>query len=265
MVPRAPLWGYRGRISLAHPPRPTVRSRLCAARFTSTSPPPSSRAGEGRRPHYALWTALALGAAAAAAYHSDFLRRLGGSDDAAGLSPHRWTPLTVSSVEDLPDGLTKIITLTLPQTASGSSTASDGDGRLHIDTVYVKQPDLMIQRPYTPLDPLFDGASSIRLLVKRYADGEVSSYLHRLGPGAKVEVRGPERSWQEQREGQVREIVFVRLSLQCDDQRALPTRRALLRLREVLESRPSSSFCDGCTPMSTPPIPTPAMHPLHFA
>ena len=34
------------------------------------------------------------------------------------------------------------------------------------------------------------------MLIKRYADGELSRYLHRLRPNAPVSVRGPEVTWQ---------------------------------------------------------------------
>lgn len=40
------------------------------------------------------------------------------------------------------------------------------------------------------------GRPELDLVVKRYPDGEVSRYLHRLGPGDEIKVRGPVTTWQ---------------------------------------------------------------------
>lgn len=75
-------------------------------------------------------------------------------------------------------------------------------------SVQIKHPDIQIGRHYTPLPLYFmqsPGAKPLLritsgeqaddgrfvLLVKRYADGEMSQYLHSLPSGSDVELRGP--------------------------------------------------------------------------
>ncbi|KAI9831987.1 MAG: hypothetical protein M1826_002716 [Phylliscum demangeonii] len=80
-------------------------------------------------------------------------------------------------------------------------------------SVLVKQPQLQIGRYYTPLPPMppppspspspssprradgsedgDDARDDIRLLIRREEGGELSTYLHRLAVGARVELRGP--------------------------------------------------------------------------
>ena len=66
-----------------------------------------------------------------------------------------------------------------------------------IYSYYIKEPTLQVERPYTPLTMLSrNDACSLDMLIKRYADGELSRYLHRLRPNAPVYVRGPEVTWQ---------------------------------------------------------------------
>ena len=72
-----------------------------------------------------------------------------------------------------------------------------------LQAIYIRQPELQIQRAYTPLDLSAlrtEGDSeatlkTIKILVKKYNDGEVSSFLHRLRKGDAVDVRGPVRTW----------------------------------------------------------------------
>jgi hypothetical protein len=84
-----------------------------------------------------------------------------------------------------------------------------------VQSVYIADPDSLIQRPYTPLfADVFDPTSphhtgKLDLLVKHYRDGDVSTYLHMLAVGAKVMVRGPVRSWSF-RERDYDDLVFVR-------------------------------------------------------
>jgi NAD(P)H-flavin reductase len=67
--------------------------------------------------------------------------------------------------------------------------------RRGIWNVHFKQPQIQIVRPYTPLPPsesaLQDGEGILRFLIRRDPHGEVSSYLHALPVGSKIELRGP--------------------------------------------------------------------------
>jgi hypothetical protein len=59
-------------------------------------------------------------------------------------------------------------------------------------SVEVKQPELQIARSYTPLPPAeSDSIGDLRFLIRREHKGEVSSYLHALPVGSKLELRGP--------------------------------------------------------------------------
>ncbi|KAK0530423.1 hypothetical protein OC834_003319 [Tilletia horrida] len=97
----------------------------------------------------------------------------------------------------------------------------DGAAPLRVESVYLKEPSLQIERAYTPLrrpgsvHPLHssshirdsfsapgsgvrdgDGHGNvIELLIKRYADGELSRYATALRAGDIVELRGPVATW----------------------------------------------------------------------
>jgi hypothetical protein len=71
---------------------------------------------------------------------------------------------------------------------------------VRILSVYMKEPSLQIERPYTPLySEAIDGRpynAPIELLIKKYPDGELGKYAHRLGDLSEVELRGPDVTWQ---------------------------------------------------------------------
>lgn len=76
-------------------------------------------------------------------------------------------------------------------------TLQDVCTQFSIYSYYIKEPTLQVERPYTPLAMLSrNDACSLDMLIKRYADGELSRYLHRLHPKAPVYIRGPEVTWQ---------------------------------------------------------------------
>lgn len=65
-------------------------------------------------------------------------------------------------------------------------------------SVQVKQPEIQIQREYTPLPPDPDAGDedgTLRFYVRRVAGGEVSNYLGRMEEGDTVEVRLGERGF----------------------------------------------------------------------
>lgn len=68
--------------------------------------------------------------------------------------------------------------------------------RISIYSYYVKEPSLQIERAYTPVGMLSRTEPTILdFVVKRYADGEMSRFLHKLLPGAQVALRGPVPTW----------------------------------------------------------------------
>ncbi|GAA5977325.1 hypothetical protein JCM5350_002429 [Sporobolomyces pararoseus] len=118
------------------------------------------------------------------------------------LSPDRWTRVEIESVEQLTRD-TSLFKLKVPRTVLPQSFQSliskDGGGQVQpILSLYVKEPTLQIQRAYTPLSAKSfnpDGSATLELVVKRYPDGEVSRYLHRLGTGDSIEIRAPSITW----------------------------------------------------------------------
>ncbi|KAM0793535.1 hypothetical protein ACM66B_000973 [Microbotryomycetes sp. NB124-2] len=126
------------------------------------------------------------------------------------LSPYSWTPLKVTKVTQVTAD-SSIITLQIPKSLLPPTSAESATHQ-QISSLYVMQPDLQIQRPYTPLDgACFDPASETtecQLLVKRYSDGEVSRYLHRLRAGDDLRVRGPVPTWQFD-STKLDEVVFI--------------------------------------------------------
>ncbi|WFC94404.1 cytochrome-b5 reductase [Malassezia brasiliensis] len=83
--------------------------------------------------------------------------------------------------------------------------------RLAIYAYYIKEPSLQVERAYTPLEMLArTDPSTLSFLVKRYADGEMSRYLHRLRPSSPVSLRGPVPTWELGTGPVPEEIVLVR-------------------------------------------------------
>ncbi|KAL2443820.1 hypothetical protein ABEF95_013394 [Exophiala dermatitidis] len=83
--------------------------------------------------------------------------------------------------------------------------------RRGIWNVHFKQPQLQIVRAYTPLPPIDDDSNTrqreLRFLIRNDPHGEVSSYLHRLPPGAEIEMRGPNIEYEISPDA--RQIVFL--------------------------------------------------------
>jgi hypothetical protein len=57
-------------------------------------------------------------------------------------------------------------------------------------SLYIKDDELQIERPFTPLTGL-DSEGHINLWIREYADSEVSRWLCNKRVGDKIEVRGP--------------------------------------------------------------------------
>lgn len=76
-----------------------------------------------------------------------------------------------------------------------------------IHHIYVKDDDMQVERPYTPLFGIgMDG----RMLfwIKKYKGGEVSNWISRLKSNRSIEVRGPIQQW-DWRSGSWDEIIMA--------------------------------------------------------
>ncbi|GAA5918414.1 hypothetical protein JCM1841_003951 [Sporobolomyces salmonicolor] len=117
-------------------------------------------------------------------------------DPPSVLAPDRWTAVKVQSVTPLTPE-TSLFRLEVPKSMLPEVIAGD-HGAQPVLSVFVKDPNLQIQRAYTPLSSSSfnsSGPAILDLVVKRYADGEVSRYIHRLGAGDEMWVRGPAMTW----------------------------------------------------------------------
>lgn len=177
--------------------RRTFRPRFSSSASAPIAPPPSSK--QKRRPSVSLRSGLALligcGAIGGATY--DYLHSSAADNK---LGPLGFTPLTLTAIEHItPD--TAIFTLALPAGMQIDDMALGGlSAREAIASVWVKQPELQIQRAYTPLEaePCFAKTGEkgeMRLLVKRYRDGELSRWMFARRVGDEVGVRGPVLTW----------------------------------------------------------------------
>lgn len=161
-------------------------------------------------------------------------------EDAPALGGDRWTAVKVKSVTPITPE-TSLFRLEVPKSVLPPAFTGDPAAR-PILSLYVKEPSLQIQRPYTVrlflsrsipslssrgrlticqrgsrLQPLtatsFDptGPAELDLVVKRYPDGEMSRYIHRLRPGSELDIRGPSVTWW-YRPQDWDEVVFVSAS-----------------------------------------------------
>lgn len=106
------------------------------------------------------------------------------------LSPKYFTPVTVIENEDSgPD--TKLLRLAIKPEVKA---ASDPNGFKAIWSVFIKDDDIQVERPYTPLHGI-DEHGHMLLWIKKYPKGEVGRWLHSKVPGDKIEIRGPLTTW----------------------------------------------------------------------
>lgn len=98
----------------------------------------------------------------------------------------------------------------VPLPVATVASSSELARRLAIYSYYVKEPSLQVERAYTPLALLSRAdPHTLSFWVKRYTDGEMSRYLHRLRPSAAVALRGPEPTWALGDRPVPREVVLV--------------------------------------------------------
>ncbi|KAM0756512.1 ferredoxin reductase-like protein [Meredithblackwellia eburnea MCA 4105] len=166
---------------------------------SKTVPPPAS-AKSRSFPRFLLYVALA-GAGATVGQMTGLF-----DNSSNNLSPERFVPLKIKSIHRLSDDTT-LFKLALPKDKLPDMESPGAP----IKSLFIMQPDLQIQRPYTPLDAASftsSGTGTVDILLKRYDQGELSRWMHRLGPGDEVRVRGPVNNWTVPEEG-IEEVVFV--------------------------------------------------------
>ncbi|KAI0796765.1 ferredoxin reductase-like C-terminal NADP-linked domain-containing protein [Abortiporus biennis] len=149
--------------------------------------------GPAARTNSSLYLKAALGAAATTAVSAYFLwpspSRSAPTCNNSQLSPTYFTPVTVVSSEACQDPHTKLITLSIPPHA-----LPDRDSLKSIWSIFIKDDDIQVERPYTPLEGI-DSQGKMTFWIKKYPRGEVGRWLHSKQEGDTIEIRGPLMTW----------------------------------------------------------------------
>jgi cytochrome-b5 reductase len=74
-------------------------------------------------------------------------------------------------------------------------------------SIYIKDDDIQVERPYTPLEGVSEDGRML-FWIKKYEKGEVGRWLHSKNVGDTIEIRGPLKTWLWQ-EGAWDEVVMV--------------------------------------------------------
>ncbi|KAG5724995.1 NADH-cytochrome b5 reductase 2 [Termitomyces sp. T112] len=121
------------------------------------------------------------------------------------LSPSHFTPAKVLMNEvSGPD--TKLLELIVPPELLPQFDPSESPFA-PIWSVYIKDDDIQVERPYTPLEGV-DGDGRMLFWIKKYPKGEVGRWLHSKTRGETIELRGPLRTWP-WREDEWDEVVMI--------------------------------------------------------
>ncbi|KAG1874674.1 hypothetical protein DFJ58DRAFT_321097 [Suillus subalutaceus] len=105
------------------------------------------------------------------------------------LSSSHFTPAKLVSSTITSSG-TKILTVAIPP----ELLPKGSDLFAPIWSVFIKDDDIQVERPYTPLDGV-DENGNMKFWIKRYQHGEVSRWLYSKQVGDTIEIRGPLKTW----------------------------------------------------------------------
>ncbi|KAH9482406.1 NADH-cytochrome b5 reductase 2 [Psilocybe cubensis] len=106
-------------------------------------------------------------------------------------SPNKFILSKVISNEDSGPG-TKLLKIAAPTYfLPHNNTANSFDP---IWSVYIKDDDIQVERPYTPLNGV-DENGQMTFWIKKYPNGEVGRWLHTKRIGEPIEFRGPLTTW----------------------------------------------------------------------
>lgn len=162
-------------------------------------------APRSRRPSSIVYGALATAGLASAYFFWPDASRAAPTYDSAILSPVHFTPTTLVACEACPDTETRLLTLKLPPQ---SIPSREENTFAPIWSVFIKDDDIQVERPYTPLEGI-DEEGCMKLWIKRYPKGEVGRWLHSKNVNDKIEIRGPVKTWPWQ-EDQWDEVIMVK-------------------------------------------------------
>ncbi|KAK7061477.1 NADH-cytochrome B5 reductase [Favolaschia claudopus] len=127
--------------------------------------------------------------------------------DDASLSPSHFTRAILTSSE--PSGPnTKLLVLRVPGFTKSPESTTSASRFNPIWSVYIKDDDIQVERPYTPLEGI-DEEGRMVFWVKKYPKGEVGRWLHSKKVGDQVEFRGPLSTWAPREDDAWDEIVMI--------------------------------------------------------
>src|SRR5260221_3075725 len=185
------------------------RRLLCARLLSTSTPPPASPSS----PFRLRFSSLIFFTSAGVLVSSYFLwpSKYRGSPTYSNkpLSPSYFVPVTVSDNSQAGPDLA-VLTLSIPP-GSRSSDEKNASSFDPIWSIFIKDDDIQVERPYTPLFGI-DEKGAIKLWVKRYSRGEVGRWLHSKHAGDTIEIRGPLKTFPFE-EGEWDEVVMVSLRL----------------------------------------------------
>ena len=120
-------------------------------------------------------------------YYSVLTDMSSGDDAPTTLIPTKWSPVSLIASEETSKD-TRLLTFFIPRHLIPNTSTQP------IWSIYVKDDDIQVERPYTPLEGI-DNDGNIKLWVKKYPKGEVGRWLHSKKPGERIEIRGPLQTW----------------------------------------------------------------------
>lgn len=100
------------------------------------------------------------------------------------LDPYQYSKFKLLSIENLTQD-SKLIKIELPYSKLPNNFISI------IHHLWIKQPYIQIERPFTPTNPITQDTKEIELLVKLYKNSEISNYINNLKVNDFIELRGP--------------------------------------------------------------------------
>ncbi|KAB5595469.1 FAD-binding domain oxidoreductase [Ceratobasidium theobromae] len=179
---------------------PRVNSARHYARLNSTTAAPPTTPPQKSRSVALTGSLLAL--AASLGFYGFHVLSSNNTSAASGpLSDQKFAPLKIISSTPASENA-KIITLAVP-----SHLMPDDSALAPIFSFFIKDSDIQVQRPYTPLDGI-DENGNMSFWIKRYFDGEVSRWLHNKNIGEELEVRGPVRTF-DFKDGDYDEVIMI--------------------------------------------------------
>lgn len=102
------------------------------------------------------------------------------------LDRYQYSKFKIKDIQNISDDA-KLFTIDLPSNKLTDQSINVG----YIQHLYIKQPHIQIERPFTPLEVIKADSKDIKLLIKQYDRSEMTNYLSNLTIGDDIELRGP--------------------------------------------------------------------------